>query len=73
MKQDLNNELKRAYEVLKHLKKKVGSNAFNEEYRMIMNDIKEVLQEPKKSQYNKKREELGKEQPVSKDRKLDEV
>ena len=73
MKQDLNNELKRAYEVLKHLKKKVGSNAFNEEYRMIMNDIKEVLQEPKKSQYNKKREELGKEQPVAKDRKLDEV
>ena len=41
--EDMKVELKRAYEVLRHLKKKVGNNAFTEEYRYIMNDIREAL------------------------------
>ena len=57
VKSDLDNELKRAYDVLKHLKRKVGGNAFNEEYRVVMNDIKGALNLPKK-QKNKPREEL---------------
>ena len=61
VKHDLNTELKRAYDVLKHLKKKVGSNAFNEEYRVVMSDIKEVLYGTKKTKYNKKREEMEQE------------
>ena len=40
---DMKLELRRAYEVLRHLKKKVGNNAYTEEYRMIMSDIKEAL------------------------------
>ena len=47
---DLENELRRAYEVLKHLKKKVGPNAFNEEYRMVAAEIKAALQLQKKQQ-----------------------
>jgi hypothetical protein len=39
------------------LKRKVGGNAFNEEYRVVMNDIKGALNLPKK-QKNKPREEL---------------
>lgn len=39
----MDNELRRAYDVLRHLKKKVGANAFNEEYRIVMNEIKEAL------------------------------
>lgn len=39
------------------MKRKVGGNAFNEEYRVIMNDIKGALNLPKK-QKNKLREEL---------------
>ena len=41
--EDMKVELRRAYEVLRHLKKKVGSNTFTEEYRYIMNDIREAL------------------------------
>jgi len=58
VKTDLENELKRAYDVLKHLKRKVGGNAFNEEYRIIMKEIKGVLKLPKK-QKNKLCEELN--------------
>jgi len=35
----LKDELKRAYDVLKHLKKKVGSHAFNEEYEVVIAEI----------------------------------
>lgn len=41
---DMKIELRRAYDVLRHLKKKVGNNTYTEEYRMIMNDIREALQ-----------------------------
>lgn len=57
MKADLENELRRAYDVLKHLKRKVGGNAFNEEYRVVMNDIKGALNVPKKPKASKPREE----------------
>ena len=40
---DMKVELRRAYDVLRHLKKKVGNATFSEEYRMIMNDIREAL------------------------------
>lgn len=36
----LKDELKRAYDVLRHLKKKVGGHAFNEEYGVVMNEIR---------------------------------
>ena len=35
----LKEELRRAYDVLKHLKKKVGSHAFNEEYAVVIAEI----------------------------------
>ena len=44
---ELDNELRRAYEVLRHLKKKVGSNAFNEEYKIVMSEIRTALQADK--------------------------
>lgn len=34
-------------DVLKHLKKKVGAHAFDEEYFHVVNDIREVLELPK--------------------------
>ena len=46
--QDLKIELKRAYEVLRHLKRKVGGNAFNEEYKLIMNEIRDALTDKSK-------------------------
>lgn len=58
VKSDLDNELRRAYDVLKHLKRKVGGQAFNEEYRVVMNDIKGALNFPKKTKAAKQREEL---------------
>ena len=36
----LKDELRRAYEVLRHLKKKVGGHAFNEEYGVVMTEIR---------------------------------
>ena len=36
-------ELKRAHDVLKHLKKKVGYDAFNKEYEDVMKEIREAL------------------------------
>ena len=69
VKSDLDNELKRAYDVLKHLKRKVGGNAFNEEYRVVMNDIKGALNLPKK-QKNKPREELPKVESDHQDAKV---
>lgn len=45
---DIKSELKRAYDVLKHLKKKVGAHAFDEEYGVVINDIREALGMKKK-------------------------
>ena len=39
----MKEELKRAYDVLRHLKKKVGPNSFSEEYRALMSEIREAL------------------------------
>ena len=47
----MKDELRRAYDVLRHLKKKVGSHAFNEEYGVVISEIRHALQmppEPKK-------------------------
>ena len=47
-------ELKRAYDVLRHLKKKVGCDAFNNEYKKAMEEIRVALgmdpiEQPKKT------------------------
>ena len=42
----MKDELRRAYEVLRHLKKKVGPHAFNEEYGVVVNEIREALDMP---------------------------
>ena len=39
----MKEELKRAYDVLRHLKKKVGPNSFSEEYMALMSEIREAL------------------------------
>ena len=39
----MKGELKRAYDVLRHLKKKVGYDAFNKEYDETMKEIREAL------------------------------
>ena len=44
--EDMKDELKRAYEVLRHLKKKVGQHAFNKEYEVVIKEIREALQMP---------------------------
>ena len=44
--ESVKEELRRAYDVLKHLKKKVGAHAFNEEYAIVMNEIREALEMP---------------------------
>ena len=36
-------EMRKAYEVLRHLKKKIGAEVFNEEYRVVMSELKESL------------------------------
>ena len=41
--ESMKDELKRAYDVLRHLKKKVGPNSFSEEYRVVMSEIREAL------------------------------
>ena len=43
--QTVGNELRRAKDVLKHLKRKVGTNVFDEEYKVVMQEIKEALGE----------------------------
>lgn len=35
--------MRRVYDVLRHLKKKVGTDAFSEEYKVIMSELKESL------------------------------
>ena len=35
--------MRKAYEVLRHLKKKIGAEVFNEEYRVVMSELKESL------------------------------
>ena len=42
----MKDELRRAYDVLRHLKKKVGAHAFNEEYGIVMNEIRVALNMP---------------------------
>ena len=39
----MKDELRRAYDVLRHLKKKVGQHAFNEEYGIVMAEIRNAL------------------------------
>ena len=35
--------MRKAYDVLRHLKKKIGAEVFNEEYRVVMSELKESL------------------------------
>ena len=42
----MKDELRRAYDVLCHLKKKVGAHAFNEEYKVVMTEIRAALNMP---------------------------
>ena len=51
----MKEELRRAYDVLRHLKKKVGSHAFNEEYGVVINEIREALNLPPEPVKKKKR------------------
>lgn len=39
----MKDELKRAYDVLRHLKKKVGPSSYPEEYKVITSEIREAL------------------------------
>jgi hypothetical protein len=39
----MRNELKRSYEVLKNLKKKVGGLTYNEEFKVVVKGIRDVL------------------------------
>ena len=41
--ESLKDDLKRAYDVLRHLKKKVGSNAFPDEYKTLMAEMRQAL------------------------------
>ena len=41
--ENMKAELKRAHDVLRHLKKKVGYDAFNKEYEDVMKEIREAL------------------------------
>jgi len=51
----MKDELRRAYDVLRHLKKKVGSHAFNEEYGVVISEIREALNMPPEPVKKKKR------------------
>ena len=42
----MKDEVRRAYDVLRHLKKKVGAHAFNEEYGIVMTEIRNALNMP---------------------------
>ena len=39
----MRKELRRAYDVLRHLKKKVGGLTYNEEFKVVVKGIREVL------------------------------
>lgn len=39
----MRKELRRAYDVLRYLKKKVGGSTYNEEFRVVVKGIREVL------------------------------
>jgi len=51
----MKDELRRAYDVLRHLKKKVGPHAFNEEYGVVMTEIRTALNLPQPEQRKGKR------------------
>lgn len=51
----LKDELRRAYDVLRHLKKKVGGHAFNEEYGVVMTEIRQALGIPLEKKKSTKR------------------
>ena len=53
--ESLKDELRRAYDVLRHLKKKVGQHAFNEEYGIVMTEIRNALNMPHPEKKNKRR------------------
>ena len=44
--ESLKDELRRAHDVLRHLKKKVGQHAFNSEYDVVMTEIRNALHMP---------------------------
>lgn len=44
--EDLKAELRKAFDVLRHLKKKVGNQTFSEEYKLIMREIRQALGVP---------------------------
>ena len=51
----MKDELRRAYDVLRHLKKKVGPHAFNEEYGIVMTEIRNALNMPQPEKRSKRR------------------
>ena len=51
----MKDELRRAYDVLRHLKKKVGPHAFNEEYGIVMTEIRNALNMPHPEKRSKRR------------------
>ena len=53
--ESLKDELRRAYDVLRHLKKKVGQHAFNEEYGIVMTEIRNALNMPHPEKKSKRR------------------
>ena len=53
--ENMKDELRRAYDVLRHLKKKVGAHAFNEEYGIVMNEIREALGMPQVEKRSKRK------------------
>ena len=54
--ENMKDELRRAYDVLRHLKKKVGAHAFNEEYGIVMNEIREALGMPQVEKKGKRKQ-----------------
>ena len=57
--ENMKDELRRAYDVLRHLKKKVGAHAFNEEYGIVMNEIREALGMPQVEKRSKRKRSLA--------------
>lgn len=51
--ESMKDELRRAYDVLRHLKKKVGPHAFSEEYGVVMAEIRAALNMPQPSEPKK--------------------
>ena len=69
----LKDELKRAYDVLRHLKKKVGGHAFNEEYGVVMNEIRQALGMPQKEKKRFRRKIIPKATKVAEPKVAEEV